>query len=303
MSAPIRVAVVESHTTTREGIVTALNLDDRFEVVASVSDAQAMVDSAAGADVCLLDLHVDDSKENTLQIMSRQPTVVWTDREDWQFRVEAFVLGAWSVLPRGKVHPSSVEEALLHARHREVHLSPQLASAVLDAASRDMFELSAAQLHLLKEIAYGTRLPLAVTRAGLTPDEFLTEREKITTACRSIAPGRLGRLHIVPVAPIREPRFMNSPTERESRILTMLADGYPREVIAKEVGIAPRTVANEVDKALKKIAGVTHASAHERLLLALYYMRRHRNPELLWDVRLRKLAHSDQRIHPGAGRD
>ncbi|GAA3079994.1 LuxR C-terminal-related transcriptional regulator [Streptosporangium carneum] len=303
MSVPIRVAVVESHPATREGIVTALNLNGRFDVVVSVPDAQALVASEVSAEVCLLDLEVDGSRESALQVVGRQPTVVWTDREDWRFRTAAFLLGVWSVLPRGKVHPSSIEEALLHASRREVHLSPQLASALLDAATRGVFELTATQLGLLREISYGTRLSLAVERARLTPDGFLAERDGIVAACRSADPEELGPLHIVPMAPIREPRFVGSPTKRHLDVLSRLADGHRVKDIAAEFGISVRTVAHHIDNGLKEVSGVTHASAHERLLLALYYMRRHRSPEVLWETRLRGLVEPDQRVHPGVGKN
>jgi DNA-binding NarL/FixJ family response regulator len=286
MSDPLAVAVVDAHAAMRDAIVETLDADARFEVVLKAHDIPSLSASTAEFDVCLLDMTVDGHQEDAVgEVMTRHPTVVWTDRVDWQIQVRALAMGALSVLPRAAGHPDSVATALLHAGEGEAHISPQLASALLDAAASGALAWSGPQAALLTELTYGTRPDVASERAGLSPARFAAERSAIIAACRATPLERLDPRHVVPIGSMERPRLIERLTERQIQILAMLADGYSRSAVAAELHISPKTLESHLANVLVKIH-VARASTAERLLLAMYFTERHRNPHRLWETRI-----------------
>ncbi|GAA4562260.1 helix-turn-helix transcriptional regulator [Planotetraspora kaengkrachanensis] len=292
MSAPLAVAVVDAHAAMRDAIVEALDADTRFEIVLKTYDIASLSAATVEFDVCLLDMTVEGRHEDA-EVLSRRPTVVWTDRVDWQIQVRALALGALSVLPRAAGHPGSVATALAHAGEGEAHLSPQLASALLDAAAAGTLAWSTTQEALLTELAFGARPDVAGARAGLPPGHFAAERDTIVAACRALPLERLDPRHVVPVAPMERPHLIERLTERQIQILAMLADGYSRSAVAAELHISPKTLESHLANVLVKIH-VARASTAERLLLAMYFTERHRNPHRLWETRIGRLIAGEE---------
>jgi DNA-binding NarL/FixJ family response regulator len=236
----IRVLVVDDQALIRRGMTLMLSVEPDIEVVGQASDGIEAVEMAGHLrpDVVLMDLHmprkggVAATREITLSLPHARVLVLTTlDAEEMVF--EAVRAGAHAYL----LKDASEEEVLetVRAVHRgESRLTPQIARKVMDQFLR-------------------LASPIDTPHAGTAASAPAASSEGAATA------------------PIRTTDPMaEALSDKEERILSLIAEGKSNKQIAAAVFLAEGTVKNYVSRIMDKL----HANTRTELAVMSLRQRR-----------------------------
>jgi DNA-binding NarL/FixJ family response regulator len=236
----IRVLVADDQALIRRGMTLMLSCEPDIEVVGQASDGVEAVEMAERLrpDVVLMDLHmprkggVAATREITLSLPNTHVLVLTTlDAEEMVF--EAVRAGAHAYL----LKDASEDEVLetVRAVHRgESRLTPQIARKVMDQFRR-----------------LASRLEIAPTS---------------TTANHPAAPSMIAGAARTGVAD----SVAETLSEKEERILLLIAEGKSNKQIAAAVFLAEGTVKNYVSRIMEKL----HANTRTELAVMSVRQRR-----------------------------
>jgi len=130
----IRVAIVEDHPLSRQGLMQVIERSTEAEVVmtaASVGELEEV--GGEGIDVVLLDLHLSDAEgaDAVLRVTARVPaTLVVSAADEHQGVIDAIGAGARGYLTKG-ADPGEIVRAVTAVASGGVHVSPMLAAHLL----------------------------------------------------------------------------------------------------------------------------------------------------------------------------
>jgi len=162
---PIKVCLVEDIKEIREGMVSLLTLDDRFEMLASYPDAEAAAESlpAWDADIVIMDINlpgmsgIDCIKKVKKQCPHSQ-FIMFTIYEDDEKVFEALEAGANGYLLK-KTPLSKITDSLIELHEGGAPMSTQIARKVIEKmhghASEEKEILSAREKEILQWLAKG----------------------------------------------------------------------------------------------------------------------------------------------------
>jgi RNA polymerase sigma factor (sigma-70 family) len=135
---PIRVCLVEDIKEVREGMITLLNLDHRFEVLASYVDAESAAESlpAWDADIVIMDINLPGmSGIDCIRKVKRQcphsQFIMFTIYEDDEKVFEALEAGANGYLLK-KTALSKITDSLVELQEGGSPMSTQIARKVIE---------------------------------------------------------------------------------------------------------------------------------------------------------------------------
>jgi DNA-binding NarL/FixJ family response regulator len=228
IDSPLRLLIVDDQPLIRRGLAMMLASEAGIEVVGQAADGLEAIEMALATspDVVVMDLQMPRASGivATREITARRPAtrvVVLTtyDHDDLVF--DAIRAGAQAYLLKDASEAEVLET--VRAVHRgESHLSPTIARKVMD-----QFRAFSA-------------------RATATADAVLRDRPAATMGLGPPAPMPPGR----PPAPgsLEDPL-----TDKEERILDLLAQGKSNKQIAATVFLAEGTVKNYVSRIMDKL--------------------------------------------------
>jgi DNA-binding NarL/FixJ family response regulator len=235
ISAPIRVLIADDQSLIRRGMSLILSAEADIEVVGQAADGIEAVDLALQLkpDVILMDLHmprkggvVATREITTLLPQTRVMVLTTFDTDEMVF--DAVRAGAQAYL----LKDASEAEVLdtIRAVHRgESRMTSQIASKVMD------------QFRFLANRASGD-LPS-------------------TSAAATAAAPPSATLPASATAPTAPARYANLLTEKEARVLELIAEGMSNKQIANTIFLAEGTVKNYVSRIMEKL----HANTRTEL--------------------------------------
>jgi DNA-binding NarL/FixJ family response regulator len=163
---PIKICLVEDLKEVREGMVSLLTLDDRFEMLASYSDAETAAEGlpAWDADIVIMDINLPGmSGIECIKKVKRQcphsQFIMFTIYEDDQKVFEALEAGANGYLLK-KTPLSKITDALIELYEGGAPMSTQIARKVIEKmhgrnAEDEKELLSAREKEILQLLAKG----------------------------------------------------------------------------------------------------------------------------------------------------
>jgi len=226
----IRVLVVDDQALIRRGMTLMLSAEPDMEVVGQAIDGVEAIEMAQQLrpDVILMDLHmprkggVAATREITLTLPRTHVLVLTTfDTEEMVF--EAVRAGAHAYLLKD-ASEGEVLDAVRAVHRGESWLTPQVARKIMEQFRRLASRADAAS-------------PASIVAAAAVGNAAGTDPGKVSPA----APDAL--------------------TEKEERILTLIAEGRSNKQIAAAVYLAEGTVKNYVSRIMEKL----HASTRTEL--------------------------------------
>jgi DNA-binding NarL/FixJ family response regulator len=235
----IRIVIAEDQALVRRGLALLLAMETDMEVVGQACNGVEAVDLALllGPDVVLMDLHmpVKGGVAATREITRAHPgtqVLVLTTLDDDETVFEAVRAGAHAYLLK-----DAAEEELLETiralRRGESHLTPQIARKVMDQFQR------------------------------------LAQVSKPEPAGENASAGRSSEQ----IAPSHGPGFVTeSLSDKEQKILELIAEGRSNRQIAQTLFLAEGTVKNYVSRIMEKL----HANTRTELAIL---SRKQRRPE------------------------
>ena len=135
---PIRVCLVEDGKEVREGMISLLTLDDRFEMLAAYSDAESALDSlpAWQADIVIMDINLPgmsgiDCIRKVKKLCPDSQFIMFTIYEDDEKVFEALEAGANGYLLK-KTPMSKITDSLIELHEGGAPMSTQIARKVID---------------------------------------------------------------------------------------------------------------------------------------------------------------------------
>src|SRR6202140_1010759 len=135
---PIKVCLVEDSKEVREGMVSLLTLDERFEVLAAYTDAESAVEylPAWDADIVIMDINLPGmSGIDCIKKVKRQcphsQFIMFTIYEDDEKVFEALEAGANGYLLK-KTSLSKITDSLIELQEGGSPMSTQIARKVID---------------------------------------------------------------------------------------------------------------------------------------------------------------------------
>lgn len=236
ISAPIRVLIADDQSLIRRGMSLILSAEADIEVVGQAADGIEAVDLALQLkpDVILMDLHmprkggvVATREITTLLPQTRVMVLTTFDTDEMVF--DAVRAGAQAYL----LKDASEAEVLdtIRAVHRgESRMTSQIASKVMD------------QFRFLANRASGD-LP------------------SVSASASTAAAPPSATLPASATAPTAPARYANLLTEKEARVLELIAEGMSNKQIANTIFLAEGTVKNYVSRIMEKL----HANTRTEL--------------------------------------
>lgn len=224
----LRVLIADDQPLIRRGLAMMLDAEADIDVVGQAADGLDAIEQALAThpDVVIMDLQmprasgVVATREITAQLPATRVVVLTTyDHDDLVF--EAIRAGAHAYLLKDASEAELLET--VRAAHRgESHLSPAIARKVM-----------------LQFRAFAARSPQASPNTPLPADPL--------TALDAGLPGKLAAPSNA-LSPLDEPL-----TEKEARILDLIAQGMGNKQIAATVFLAEGTVKNYVSRIMDKL--------------------------------------------------
>jgi DNA-binding NarL/FixJ family response regulator len=231
----IRIVIAEDQALLRRGLALLLAMETDMEVVGQASNGAEAVDLALllGPDVVLMDLHmpVKGGVAATREITQATPgtqVLVLTTLDDDETVFEAVRAGAHAYLLKDAAEDELLE-TIRALRRGESHLTPQIARKVMD------------QFQRLAQVS--KPLPAGVSGSG-----------------GAHAPARSGEPS---VAPYGSGFVAESLSDKEEKILGLIAEGRSNRQIAQTLFLAEGTVKNYVSRIMEKL----HANTRTELAI------------------------------------
>jgi RNA polymerase sigma factor (sigma-70 family) len=135
---PIRVCLVEDGKEVREGMISLLTLDERFELMAAYPDAEAALESlpAWSADIVIMDINLPgmsgiDCIRKVKKLCLHSQFIMFTIYEDDEKVFEALAAGANGYLLK-KTPMSKITDSLIELHEGGAPMSAQIARKVID---------------------------------------------------------------------------------------------------------------------------------------------------------------------------
>ncbi|MFR9795176.1 LuxR C-terminal-related transcriptional regulator [Streptomyces sp. MS06] len=324
----LHVAVVDGDQAVRHGLVRLLEHDARLHLLDPVADLTELRTAGLQYDACVLGLPETGFSDKTAEFMRAVPCVVWIptlgmsapgmsapgmsapgmsapgmsapgmsapgmsalgmSADGWRPWVASWVRGARGVVGHG-VARVAFADAVLSAAQSPCDVQPQLARALLEAASAADLGASTALTGTLAEVAKGRRVAAALSASGTSAADHTLDLAALRDECERAGLGVPHRVGDVRHRHVRGDAFEPGviPPEalmlssRVREVLRCYADGYDYEEIAQLLNIGETTVKSHVLSAMDKF-GITHNRSSEvRQLFAIYISGRHSRPDLL----------------------
>ena len=135
---PIRVCLVEDVKEVREGMISLLTLDDRFELLSAYSDAESALESlpAWQADIVIMDINLPgmsgiDCIRKVKKYCPRSQFIMFTIYEDDEKVFEALEAGANGYLLK-KTPMSKITDSLIELHEGGAPMCTQIARKVIE---------------------------------------------------------------------------------------------------------------------------------------------------------------------------
>ena len=135
---PIRVCLVEDGKEVREGMISLLTLDERFELMAAYPDAETALESlpAWSADIVIMDINLPgmsgiDCIRKVKKLCPHSQFIMFTIYEDDEKVFEALAAGANGYLLK-KTPMSKITDSLIELHGGGAPMSAQIARKVID---------------------------------------------------------------------------------------------------------------------------------------------------------------------------
>lgn len=248
--APLRLLVVDDQPLIRRGLAMMLAAESSIEVVGQAADGLEAIELALATkpDIVVMDLQMPRASGvvATREITAALPAtrvVVLTTYDDDELVFEAIRAGAQAYLLKDTTEADVLDT--VHAVHRgESRLSPAIARKVVEQFRR--------------MASRGSGPERADASAGPASSASVTSATPATFATSAARPGAG-----VALPAMRSASDDGALTDKEARILDLLAQGKSNKQIAATVFLAEGTVKNYVSRIMEKL----HASS--RLELAV----------------------------------
>jgi DNA-binding NarL/FixJ family response regulator len=135
---PIRVCLVEDGKEVREGMISLLTLDDRFELLSAYPDAESALESlpAWDADIVIMDINLPgmsgiDCLRKVKKLCPHSQFIMFTIYEDDEKVFEALEAGANGYLLK-KTPMSRITDSLIELHEGGAPMSTQIARKVIE---------------------------------------------------------------------------------------------------------------------------------------------------------------------------
>jgi RNA polymerase sigma factor (sigma-70 family) len=135
---PIKVCLVEDGKEVREGMISLLTLDERFELLAAYPDAESALESLASwdADIVIMDINLPgmngiDCIRKVKKLCPHSQFIMFTIYEDDEKVFEALEAGANGYLLK-KTPLSKITDALIELQEGGAPMSAQIARKVIE---------------------------------------------------------------------------------------------------------------------------------------------------------------------------
>lgn len=216
----LRLVIVDDQPVIRRGLALILGAAPDIDVVGQAADGREAIErtEALAPDVVIMDLQMPNVSgvEATREITARHPAVrvvVLTTYDDDELVFDAIRAGANAYLLKD-AHEDEVLETVRAVHRGESRLSPSVARKVMD---------------LFRQIAPRAVVPEPRPATRPAPEPVATPATR-------------------PASPFEEPL-----TQKEARILDLIAEGKSNKQIAATVFLAEGTVKNYVSRIMDKL--------------------------------------------------
>jgi len=253
-AAKLRLLIVDDQPLIRRGLAMMLAAEDDIEVVGQAADGLEAIQQALAIqpDIVVMDLQMPRAsgivatREITAKLPATRVVVLTTyDHDDLVF--EAICAGAQAYLLKD-ASEADVLETLRAVRRGESRLSPTIARKVMDQFR-----------------AFAHRPP----PAGLDPASGATAEPKTETPVNLTLPSPpTAAAPKAAASPAAQPTEIDPLTDKEERILDLLAEGKSNKQIAAQIFLAEGTVKNYISRIMDKL------HARSRIELAMHATKR-----------------------------
>jgi DNA-binding NarL/FixJ family response regulator len=255
-SALLRLLIVDDQPLIRRGLAMMLAAEPDVEVVGQAADGLEAIEKALATqpDIVVMDLQMPRAsgivatREITAKLPASKVVVLTTfDHDDLVF--EAICAGAQAYLLKD-ASEAEVLETLRAVWRGESRLSPAIARKVMD-----QFRAFAGQSQ--------TVMPTVATIGGATDTQAIVSTDPMLATKPTGSPVTPSTSKIPTASAAIDPL-----TDKEERILDLLAAGKSNKQIAAEIFLAEGTVKNYVSRIMDKL------HARSRVELAMYASKR-----------------------------